>query len=76
MRKRMNELNIHAYIEEETPAVDKQVRSRSIRARMSMGKVLFPKDAIWERKAADDIVESAVMAMDVHKPLIVSGVRS
>lgn len=57
MRKRMNELNIHAYIEEETPAVDKQVRSRSIRARMSMGKVLFPKDAHWFSDAKTEMLK-------------------
>lgn len=57
MRKRMVELGIYAYIEENTPVVDKTVRSRSIRARMAMGKVFFPKDAIWFEDAVSELVK-------------------
>lgn len=57
MRKRMVELGIYAYIEEESPTVDKTVRSRSIRARMSMGKVFFPKNAVWFEDAVAELVK-------------------
>ena len=57
LRKRMQELGIYAYIEEETPTVDKQVRSRSIRARMSMGKVFFPKNAHWFSAAKTEMLK-------------------
>ena len=57
IRKRMVELGIYAYIEEESPVVDKTVRSRSIRARMAMGKVFFPKNAVWFEDAVSELVK-------------------
>lgn len=45
--KRMRERKIYCLREQMTSASDKATRAQSIRARMSMGMVYFPKDAPW-----------------------------
>ena len=47
MRLRMHERNEYVNIEEVTPVKAKDVRARSIQARMSQGMVRFPKFAPW-----------------------------
>lgn len=58
MHKRMAELGINAYIEEQSNiGRDKKMRARSIRARMSMGKVMFPRDALWFEDAVNEMLK-------------------
>ncbi len=47
LRKRQREEHIYTYVEEVHPAKDKQTRAQSIRARMEMGKVHFPRWVSW-----------------------------
>jgi predicted phage terminase large subunit-like protein len=45
--RRMNERGVRVFRQQYTSASDKAVRAQAIAARMSMGKVLFPKNAPW-----------------------------
>ena len=45
--KRQNERKIYGARSQWTSAVDKSVRARAIQARMSMGRVYFPRSAPW-----------------------------
>lgn len=47
IRKRMMERKIYAYRRQYTSSVDKQSRAQAIQARMSMGKVYFPRNVPW-----------------------------
>lgn len=57
LRKRMAERQIYCAIDEVVPTKDKQTRAQSIRARMSMGKVFFPRFATWWGDAQDEILK-------------------
>lgn len=56
LRKRMLETGVYINIREVTPAADKAQRAQSIAARVAMGKVYFPKDAIWTEKAINEMM--------------------
>lgn len=56
LRKRMEETGIYINIREVTPASDKEQRAQSIAARVSMGKVFFPKNAVWTEKAINEML--------------------
>jgi predicted phage terminase large subunit-like protein len=45
--RRMNERGVRVARQQFTSAGDKSVRAQAIRGRMSMGKVLFPRNAPW-----------------------------
>nr|WP_321525804.1 phage terminase large subunit [uncultured Cohaesibacter sp.] len=57
LRKRMREERTYTSIIEITPVRDKQSRAQSIQARMSMGKVFFPKSARWWPEARDQLLK-------------------
>ncbi|CAB4145454.1 Archaeophage PsiM2, terminase large subunit [uncultured Caudovirales phage] len=57
LRKRMSERSIYCAIDEVVPTKDKQTRAQSIRARMSMGKVFFPRFATWWPDAQDELMK-------------------
>jgi predicted phage terminase large subunit-like protein len=57
LRKRMHEDKIYCAIEEVTPVKDKQSRAQSIRGRMAMGKVFFPKFATWWGEAQNEMLK-------------------
>lgn len=56
LRKRMQETRIYVNIREVTPVGDKEQRAQSIAARVAMGKVFFPKNAIWTEKAINELL--------------------
>lgn len=56
LRKRMAETQTYLNIREVTPASDKAQRAQSIAARAAMGKVFFPKDAVWTEKAINQMM--------------------
>ena len=56
LRKRMLETGNYINIREVTPANDKEQRAQSIAARVAMGKVLFPKFAIWTEKVINEML--------------------
>lgn len=56
LRKRMLETGIYINVREVTPAVDKEQRAQSIAARVAMGKVKFPKFALWTDKVVDEML--------------------
>lgn len=47
--QRMRETGTYINIVEVTPVGDKEQRAQSIAARVAMGKVFFPKGAIWDK---------------------------
>lgn len=57
LRKRMHEEKIYCAIDEVTPVKDKQSRAQSIRGRMAMGKVFFPKFATWWPEAENELLK-------------------
>lgn len=57
LRKRMSERQVYCAIDEVVPTKDKQTRAQSIRARMSMGKVYFPRFASWWSDAQDELMK-------------------
>ena len=57
LRKRMAEMQVYCTIDEVVPTKDKQTRAQSIRARMSMGKVFFPRFASWWGDALDELLK-------------------
>ena len=57
LRKRMREERVYATIEEVTPVKDKMTRAQSIRARMSMKKVRFPRGAPWLGNAIHELMK-------------------
>jgi predicted phage terminase large subunit-like protein len=56
LRKRMVETHSYFNVREVTPAGDKQQRAQSINARMAMGCVFFPKNALWTEEAVDQLL--------------------
>jgi predicted phage terminase large subunit-like protein len=57
LRKRMLEKRVFCSIDEITPIADKQSRAQSIAARMSMGRVYFPRFTRWFADARDQILK-------------------
>ncbi len=57
LRKRMAERQVYCAVDEVVPTKDKQTRAQSIRARMSMGKVYFPRFASWWSDAQDELMK-------------------
>ena len=60
MLKRMDERNAHCRIEWLASINDKTARARSIQARMSMGKVFFPKYSAWKADIVAQLVKFPV----------------
>lgn len=56
LRKRMVETGIYINLVEVTPATDKEQRAQSIAARTAMGKVYFPKTAVWTERAINEML--------------------
>lgn len=56
LRKRMLETGTYINIREVTPAVDKEQRAQSIAARVAMGKVFFPINAVWTERAVNELM--------------------
>lgn len=56
LRKRMLERRVYVNIVEVTPVADKEQRAQSIAARVAMGKVFFPKNAIWTERAVNEML--------------------
>lgn len=50
LEKRMRERQAYCYREQYTSAVDKPTRAQSIRGRMAMGMVYFPRQAEWSEE--------------------------
>jgi predicted phage terminase large subunit-like protein len=57
LRKRMLEKRVFCSIDEIAPIADKLARAQSINARMSMGRVYFPRFARWFSDARDQILK-------------------
>lgn len=55
LTKRMQETGKFIRIQEVTPIGDKEQRAQSISARVALGKVYFPKGAIWD-KAVEEMM--------------------
>lgn len=49
LTKRMQETQRYMNVQEVTPIGDKEQRAQSIAARVALGKVYFPKGAIWDK---------------------------
>ena len=49
LAKRMQETGRYMNVQEVTPIGDKEQRAQSIAARVALGKVYFPKGAIWDK---------------------------
>jgi predicted phage terminase large subunit-like protein len=56
MLKRMQERNAWCRIEWLPSIADKPTRARSIQARASMGKVFFPKNAVWKAHVMEHLL--------------------
>lgn len=56
LRKRMLETQRYINLVEVTPASDKQQRAQAIAARVAMGKVFFPRDAVWTERAINELL--------------------
>jgi predicted phage terminase large subunit-like protein len=56
LRKRMNEREVYINIREVVPSQDKPTRAQSFAARFAMGKVFFPKDALWTERAINELM--------------------
>lgn len=56
LRKRMLETGTYINIVEVTPIGDKEQRAQSIAARVAMGKVYFPKMAVWTEKVVNEML--------------------
>lgn len=57
LRKRQMERNIYTTVEEVTPSQNKEQRAQSIRARMAMGKVLFPRHRQWALEMIEELMK-------------------
>ena len=57
LRKRMLEKRVFCSIDEIAPIADKLARAQSINARMSMGRVYFPRFARWFADARDQLLK-------------------
>ncbi|WP_439392551.1 phage terminase large subunit [Bradyrhizobium sp. PMVTL-01] len=56
LRKRMVEREVYINIREITPSQDKPTRAQSFAGRFAMGKVYFPKDALWTERAVGELL--------------------
>lgn len=56
LRKRMIETGTFINLREVTPANDKEQRAQSIAARVAMGKVYFPINAVWTEKIINEMM--------------------
>ena len=56
LRKRMLETGTYINIREVTPVADKAQRAQSIVGRVAMGKVFFPKNALFTEKAINEMM--------------------
>lgn len=56
LHKRMQEERSYFHVQEVTPIGDKAQRAQSIAARVAMGKVFFPKNAVWTEKAVNELL--------------------
>jgi len=56
LRKRMQETSTYINLVEVTPATDKEQRAQSIAARVAMGKVYFPRNAVWTERAVNELL--------------------
>ena len=56
IERRMRERSLHIVREQYTSGHDKVVRSQSIRGRLSMGKVLFPRHAPWTKRVVAQLL--------------------
>ncbi len=56
LNKRMLETGRYMNVVEVTPIGDKAQRAQSIAARVAMGKVLFPSDAVWTERAISQMM--------------------
>jgi predicted phage terminase large subunit-like protein len=54
--KRMEERGIRVWREQYSSATDKAARAQSIRGRMAMGKVLFPRHAPWVKHVVPQLL--------------------
>jgi predicted phage terminase large subunit-like protein len=54
--KRMEETGNYFTVREVTPVGDKEQRAQSIAARVAMGKVYFPKNAVWTERAINEML--------------------
>jgi predicted phage terminase large subunit-like protein len=57
LRKRMSEDRVYTFIHPVTPAKDKMTRAQSIRGRMSMRRVKFPRYAPWWSDAKGQLLK-------------------
>jgi predicted phage terminase large subunit-like protein len=57
LRKRMLEKRVYCVIDTMTPIQDKRARATAINARMSMGRVYFPRFARWYEDARDQLLK-------------------
>lgn len=64
LSKRMMERRTYCQREQFTSSSDKPTRARSIQARMSMGKVYFPRLAPWSADLVDELVRFPTGAFD------------
>lgn len=56
LRKRMLETGTYINLVEVTPSSDKVQRAQSIAARTAMGKVYFPRNAVWTERAINELL--------------------
>jgi predicted phage terminase large subunit-like protein len=56
IQRRMSERGAYVYRQQFNSVADKSVRAQSIRGRMSMGKVLFPRNAPWTQSLVAQIL--------------------
>lgn len=56
LHKQMEATQTYFTIKEVTPVADKEQRAQSIAAMVSLGKVYFPKDALWTEKAVNEML--------------------
>lgn len=56
LTRRMQESKVYTFVEESTPSRDKPTRAQSIRGRMKMGMVRFPREAHWWPKAFTELL--------------------
>ena len=55
--RRARERQIYGYRKQYTSAADKPTRAQSMRARMAMGKVYFPRNASWAEALVDELLK-------------------
>lgn len=56
LKKRMQETQTYFTLREVTPVGDKEARAQAIAARVAMGRVHFPRDAVWTERAINEML--------------------